>query len=192
MQKFKQLSIASLSALMLSSFTLPAFANAQAANNVESSITSETKIDLENGIVDERVEQELRQVDYDDLFKTVGTNLGMVDTQRPSGEVSTQGWRSKFAKEVALELISKLKNIGSRAWNEQIKIYVDKIPLLTDGAKETLKYYLGYQVIMQALDIMVDFTGTAEDGLAYALKYVGLPHPELLSSSCCKTEQKGD
>ncbi|MCP3810140.1 MULTISPECIES: hypothetical protein [Paenibacillus] len=175
MQKFKQLGITSLSALMLSSFTLPAFANAQAANNVESSITSETKIDLENGIVDERVEQELRQVDYDDLFKTVGTNLGMVDTQRPSGEVSTQGWRSKFAKEVALELISKLKNIGSCAWNEQIKIYVDKIPLLTDGAKETLKYYLGYQVIMQALDIMVDFTGTAEDGLAYALKYVGLP-----------------
>ncbi|MEK4432931.1 hypothetical protein MHB54_27635 [Paenibacillus sp. FSL M7-0802] len=98
MQKFKQLGIASLSALMLSSFTLPALANAQAANNVESSITSVTNIDLENGIVDERVEQELRQVDYDDLFKTVGTNLGMVDAQRPSGEVSTQGWRSKFAK----------------------------------------------------------------------------------------------
>lgn len=175
MQKFKQLGIASLSALLLSSFTLPAFVNAQAANNVEFSITSETKIDLKNGIVDERVEQELRQVDYDDLFKTVGTNLGLVDTQQSSGELSTQGWRTKLAKDVAKKLISQLKNIGSRAWNEQIKIYVDKIPFLTDGAKETLKYYLGYQVIMQALDIMVDFTGTAEDGLAYGLKYVGLP-----------------
>ncbi|MET3211165.1 UNVERIFIED_CONTAM: Zn/Cd-binding protein ZinT [Paenibacillus sp. PvR008] len=144
-------------------------------NNVESSIASETKIDLENGIVDERTEQELRQVDYDDLFKTVGTNLGLVDIQKSSGEVSTQGWRTKAAKEVALKLISKLKNIGSRAYNEQIRIYVDKIPFLTDGAKETLKYYLGYQVLMQALDIMVDFSGTAEDGIAYGLKYVGLP-----------------
>jgi hypothetical protein len=160
---------------LLSSFTLPAFANAQAANSVESSITSETKIDLKNGIVNERVEQELIQVDYDNLFKTVGTNLGLVDTQQSSGKVSTQGWKTKLAKEVALKLISKLKNIGSRAWNEQIKIYVDKIPLLTDGAQETLKYYLGYQVLMEALDIMVDFSGTAEDGLSYALQQVGLP-----------------
>ncbi|MGW8957657.1 hypothetical protein [Paenibacillus sp. NPDC055715] len=175
MKKFKQLGIVSLSTLLLSSFALPAFANAQATNNAESSIASETKIDMENGIVDERIEQELRQVDYDDLFKTVGTNLGLVDIQKSSGEVSTQGWRTKAAKEVALKLISKLKNIGSRAYNEQIKIYVDKIPFLTDGAKETLKYYVGYQMLMQALDIMVNFSGTAEDGIAYGLKYVGLP-----------------
>ncbi|KAF6574692.1 hypothetical protein G9G54_22400 [Paenibacillus sp. EKM212P] len=70
---------------------------------------------MENGIVDERVEQKLRQVDYDDLFKIVGSNLGLVDTQQSSGEVSTQGWKTKLAKEVALKLISKLKNIGSRA-----------------------------------------------------------------------------
>ncbi|WP_413374641.1 hypothetical protein [Paenibacillus taichungensis] len=172
MKKVKQLGIASLSALLLSSFTLPAFASAQVAN--ESSINSGTQVELPTGpiVKDARVELELRQVDYDALFRTVGAELGMTTA---AGEVGTLGWKTKLAKEVAKDLISKLKNVGSRAWNEQIKVYVDKLPLLTDGAKTTLKGYLSYQVLMQALDIMVDFTGTAEDGLSNALQSVGVP-----------------
>ncbi|MBE7683264.1 hypothetical protein [Paenibacillus sp. P13VS] len=172
MKKVKQLGIASLSALLLSSFTLPAFASAQVANG--NSTNSGTQIELPSGPIDldKRIELELRQVDYDTLFRTVGAELGITSS---AGDVTTQGWKTKLAKEVAQELIKKLKNVGSRAWDAQIKEYVDKIPLLTDGAKTTLKYYLSYQVLMQALDIMVDFTGTAEDGLSNALQSVGLP-----------------
>ncbi|MCG7381715.1 hypothetical protein [Paenibacillus sp. ACRRY] len=171
MKKVKQLGIASLSALLLSSFTLPAFASAQVANG--NSTNSGTQIELPSGQInlDKRIELELRQVDYDTLFRTVGAELGITST---AGDVTTQGWKTKLAKEVAQELIKKLKNVGSRAWNEQIKVYVDKLPL-TAGAKTTLKTYLSYQVLMQALDIMVDFTGTAEDGLSNALQSVGIP-----------------
>ncbi|CAI6052409.1 hypothetical protein PAECIP112173_01446 [Paenibacillus sp. JJ-100] len=171
MKKLKQLGIASLSALLLSSFTLPAFASAQVANG--NSTNSGTQIELPSGTInlDKRIELELRQVDYNTLFRTVGAELGITST---AGDVTTQGWKTKLAKEVAQELIKKLKNVGSRAWNEQIKVYVDKLPL-TNGAKTTLKTYLSYQVLMEALDIMVDFTGTAEDGLSNALKAVGVP-----------------
>lgn len=171
MKKVKQLGIASLSALLLSSFTLPAFASAQVANG--NSTNSGTQIELPSGPInlDKRIELELGQVDYDTLFRTVGAELGITST---AGDVTTQGWKTKLAKEVAQELIKKLKNVGSRAWNEQIKVYVDKLPL-TAGAKTTLKTYLSYQVLMQALDIMVDFTGTAEDGLSNALQSVGVP-----------------
>lgn len=172
MKKVKQLGITALSALMLSSFTLPAFASAQVANG--SASNSEAQIELPTGPIniDKRIELELRQVDYNALFRTVGAELGINSS---TGDVTTQGWKTKLAKEVAQELIKKLKNVGSRAWNEQIKIYVDKIPLLTTNAKTTLKTYLSYQVLMEALDIMVGFTGTAEAGLSNALQSVGLP-----------------
>ncbi|MEC0124161.1 hypothetical protein [Paenibacillus pabuli] len=171
MKKVKQLGIASLSALLLSSFTLPAFASAQVAN--ESSINSGTQIELPTGpiVIDARVELELRQVDYDALFRTVGAELGIKST---AGDVTTQGWKTKLAKEVAKDLTAKLKNVGSRAWNATISEYVDKLPV-TDGAKATLKLYLGYQTLLTALDWMIDFTGTAEDGLSYGLQQVGLP-----------------
>ncbi|MGM0890823.1 MAG: hypothetical protein ACQEW5_28840 [Bacillota bacterium] len=73
-------------------------------------------------------------------------------------------------------MIKKLKNVGSRAWNEQIKEYVDKLPL-TANAKKNLKYYLSYQVLvlMEALDILIDFTVTAETGnLSNILLFVSL------------------
>ncbi|GAS82411.1 hypothetical protein BK131_03375 [Paenibacillus amylolyticus] len=172
MKKIKQLGIASLSALLLSSFTLPAFASAQVANGTLP-VNTGTQIELPTGPInkDARTELELRQVDYNALFRTVGSELGMTTA---AGEVGTLGWKTKLAKEVAQELIKKLKNVGSRAWNEQIKVYVDKLPL-TAGAKTTLKTYLSYQVLMQALDIMVDFSGTAEDGLSNALQSIGVP-----------------
>lgn len=81
---------------------------------------------------------------------------------------------NKTGKRSSTRINQKLKNVGSRAWNEQIKVYVDKLPL-TAGAKTTLKTYLSYQVLMQALDIMVDFSGTAEDGLSNALQSIGVP-----------------
>lgn len=42
-------------------------------------------------------------------------------------------------------------------------------------AKDKLKYYLGYQVLMEALNVVLNFTGIAEDGLTYAFEYMGLP-----------------
>lgn len=72
------------------------------------------------------------------------------------------------------KLIKELRNIGSRSWNEKINEYIDQFPL-TEGVKNKLKYYLSYQVLMEALNIMVDFEGTAEDGLSSALQAVGLP-----------------
>lgn len=165
MNKLKQLGFVSLATLMLSTATLPALANAQ----VKSNLNLETR-----HIHSKSIEQELRQVDYNALFRTVSAQLGLNEAQHASGEVNAMGWKTKVAKEVAQKLITQLKNVGSRAWDETIKDYVNKLPL-TKGAKDNLKYYLSYQVLMEALNIMVDFQGTAEDGLSNALEDIGVP-----------------
>ncbi|SDF57212.1 hypothetical protein SAMN04488689_105393 [Paenibacillus sp. cl6col] len=162
----KRLLATTLSTAIIFSVTSPVFANVVPTATTPSSFDNSNLSELD------RIELELRQVDYVDLFRTVGTNLGIVEA---SGEASTLGWKSKAAKEIAKDLIKKLKNVGSRAWNEQIANYVNKIPLLSEGAKDKLKYYLGYQVLMEALDVMLNFTGIAEDGLTYAFEYMGLP-----------------
>ncbi|WP_166245456.1 hypothetical protein [Paenibacillus turpanensis] len=45
-----------------------------------------------------RIELELRQVDYDTLFGTFGAEPGITSI---AGDVTTQGWKTKLAKEVA-------------------------------------------------------------------------------------------
>ncbi|KWW15471.1 MULTISPECIES: hypothetical protein [Peribacillus] len=173
MNKLKQLGLASMSALMLSTVALPTFANAQNSDEYYSEDLNSNP-GLLNVEVDEAIELELSQVDYYDLFNTVSNNLNIADDQQLSGQITTFGLKTMAAKQAAKQMIKKLKNVGSRAWNEQIKVYVDKLPL-TSKAKKSLNYYLSYQVVMEAFDILVDFSGTAEAGLSKALKQVGVP-----------------
>lgn len=171
MSKFKKIGLASVSALMLSTIATPAFAAQTAEKEIE--LTIDANSGLSNVELDPEVALELSTVDYFALFGTVSSNLGINQQQQP-GEITTYGLKSMAAKTAAKQMIKKLKNVGSRAWNEQIKEYVDKLPL-TANAKKNLKYYLSYQVLMEALDILVDFSGTAEAGLSNALKKVGVP-----------------
>ncbi|MFZ2464312.1 MAG: hypothetical protein WAW77_11980 [Caldibacillus thermoamylovorans] len=174
MGKIKKVGLISISAsvLMLTTITAPAFA-AQTAEK-EVGITVNSNIRLSNIELDPKVALELSRVDYFALFGTVSSNLGINKQQKQPGQITTYGLKGMAAKVAAKQMINKLKNIGSRAWNEQIKQYIDKLPL-TDNAKKNLKYYLSYQVLMEALNILIDFTGTAEDGLANALTRIGVP-----------------
>ncbi|MGM0890824.1 MAG: hypothetical protein ACQEW5_28845 [Bacillota bacterium] len=78
-----------MSALMLSTVALPAFANAQ---NSDESYFGNLNSDpgVLNVEVDEDIELELRQVDYFALFGTVSSNLGINQQQQP-GEITTYG-----------------------------------------------------------------------------------------------------
>ncbi|WP_404469055.1 hypothetical protein [Sutcliffiella horikoshii] len=171
MRKVKKIGLISVSVLMLSTIATPAFSAHIADKEGDFAIVANSG--LSNVELDPEVALELSKVDYYALIGTVSNNLGLNPPQQP-GEITTYGLKGMAAKTAAKQMIKKLKNVGSRAWNEQIKEYVDKLPL-TANAKKSLKYYLSYHVLMEALDILVDFTGTAEAGLSNALKKVGVP-----------------
>lgn len=61
-------------------------------------------------------------------------------------------------------MLKNLQRTGSVTWDRTVREYVNKLPL-PDSAKSTLKKYLGYQMVMGVLDVVIDFSGTIEDGI---------------------------
>lgn len=79
-------------------------------------------------------------------------------------EITPNGIKSKLAKEAAKKMINKLRSMGERAWNETIKEYVNKLPL-PKSAKNFIITWTSYHVVMDALNVVVDFEGNITDAL---------------------------
>ncbi|TKI69115.1 hypothetical protein FC756_09625 [Lysinibacillus mangiferihumi] len=103
----------------------------------------------------------------------------LVDTPQsfanPSTEqVSPYGLKTEAAKVAAKQMIKNIQRIGSIAWDRTVREYVNKLPI-SDSAKKTLKKYLGYQMVMQVLDVVIGFSGTIEEGISNQLQNIGCP-----------------
>ncbi|MFJ7887805.1 hypothetical protein ACIQYL_06960 [Lysinibacillus xylanilyticus] len=71
-------------------------------------------------------------------------------------------------------MVKNLQRIGSFTWDRTVREYVNKLPL-PDSAKSTFKKYLGYQMVMGVLDVVIDFSGTIEDGICAQIQKIGCP-----------------
>ncbi|MEB9504441.1 hypothetical protein P4J13_10840 [Bacillus anthracis] len=85
-----------------------------------------------------------------------------------------QGPKTQAAKVVAKQLIKNLQRVGKVSWDRSMRNYINKTPL-PDSAKNTLKKYLAYQVVMETLNVVVNFSGTITDALSARLKSMGCP-----------------
>ncbi|SDC32699.1 hypothetical protein [Shouchella lonarensis] len=179
MNKMKKASIAALSALMLSTAVLPTLANAQSAEKLDQDVFV-----LDEFEFDAEMLEELEQVDFQFLLQGIGKDLG-INNRLPNlggtiafpvddGIVTAQGIKGQAAKAAAKQMMKKLKGIGQKAWDESVKEWVDKIPLINNKTKKALRYWLGYKIAWKTLDILLGVEGTAEDGIRYALKKVGV------------------
>lgn len=91
----------------------------------------------------------------------------------PDDGFTQQGVKSKAAKVAAKKMIKNLNRIGRVAWDRSVREYVNKLPI-TSGAKSVLRKYLGYQFVMETLNVVVNLEGTITDALTKYLKKLGL------------------
>lgn len=153
--------------------------------------------------IDENVMLELEQVDFDGFFEEIDKDLdldsvvlddendvlpesgGGVLPRHPGGSLTvptptrpplydTDGLKSKGAKVAAKKMIKELKGIGPKVWNEKMKGYSKKLPI-SSKAQKTVAYYMSYQVLMETLNVVVDFEGTAQEGIKKGLRKMGCP-----------------
>ncbi|MCP3027888.1 hypothetical protein [Halobacillus sp. A5] len=163
----KELSLFIASVMMLLVFT-PVMENAQAADNE----------DLGNSEQQEAVqlEKELRENDITELDIVTGLDeqLSSTPAYNEQTTVQAQGVKSKTAAYGAKQMITMLENTGKYAWNSSVKEYVDKLPIST-ASKSTLEKYLGYQFVMETLNVVINFQGDITEALSLQMQNAGLP-----------------
>ena len=203
-KKLKKVGAASLPALMLSTAVVPTLARANESSEYVGEDVVEYD-DSIAPVIDESVMIELQEANLDSLFIDMKNELNLdasyddendfIPETGQTGQIGlpprgslgplvptptnpplyeTNGVKSRAAKEAAKKAIKELRGIGPKVWNEKMKSYTNKLPL-TAKAKKTVYYYLSYQVLMETLNIVVDFEGTAQDGIIKGLKKMGCP-----------------
>ncbi|MFF3022460.1 hypothetical protein ACFVRR_07330 [Gottfriedia sp. NPDC057948] len=124
----------------------------------------------------ELIESELieNNISEDIIFNNIYQELlTLPEFQNYSNVPSTDGVKSKAAKIAAQQMLKTLKRIGQVSWDRSISTAINKLPI-TSNAKTLIKKYLKYQAVMSTLNIVIDFSGTIEDGLTSAFKKMGL------------------
>ncbi|MDL4839295.1 hypothetical protein [Aquibacillus rhizosphaerae] len=88
--------------------------------------------------------------------------------------IEPQGVKSKSAAIAAKAMIKKLRGYGAYAWNSTVKEYINKLPI-PSGAKTTLENYTKYQVVMDSLNVVINFQGDITSALTTQMKNIGVP-----------------
>ncbi|MGM0890420.1 MAG: hypothetical protein ACQEW5_26610 [Bacillota bacterium] len=165
--KTKLISSILVSSLLISS-TAPIISNAKTNDgSLTNSVTNQELIELKN------LEKELKDnnITAQDIANGLNRELAKNYTSTPT--MGTQGVKSQAAKVAAKAMIKKLGKIGRVSWDRTVSLYVNKLPI-SSKAKKTLKGYLKYQVVMEILNTVIDFSGTITEALKKQLKKTGM------------------
>ncbi|MFB6367740.1 hypothetical protein ACFCP7_27640 [Paenibacillus elgii] len=82
----------------------------------------------------------------------------------PDGKVT---WTVKAVKEVLRLSAAKI--------DKALDVAIDAIPLLSADQKKTWKATIKVAGLLKALDVIIDYSGTAEDIISKGIQYLGVP-----------------
>lgn len=104
---------------------------------------------------------------------SVESNQTMDENNNYGEEENERGIKGKAAKVLAKVIKNGLVQMGKDKWDDAVLKALDSLPI-PSYLRTNAKKYLGYKSIAQLADFLLDFQGSAEDGMNEFFKSMGV------------------
>lgn len=141
----------------------------------ELSSTNTTYLDIANPILTEMnpLIAPIKEQVYLENPILQNTNMQLISGLNGAPDIQ-EGAKITAAKTAVKAAIKTLQRIGQVSWDRSMRVTINKLPV-PNTWKTNLKRFLAYKVVMDVLEVAVDFSGTVTGMIEKGLKKVGIP-----------------